>query len=121
MSDTKIEQSAKVYLLFDAKTGKWVIDPLMLQGDACDGMDHPHIEWGEETDADAQIISDDVYIAAEMADLPTPRELTAMLAIELGMVLAHPRDVCRNAVPCTLCRAPMGMECRPYCPNRRNK
>lgn len=120
---TRIEQAARVYLTWNQRESRWEVDPVNFDGDPCAGNDSPHIEWDPAmSDAEAAHISDVVYLSAEEATLPTGFELMRQMAEVNGLklvsadaVVVGPRDHCRNATPCEVCKAPMGVNCRPDC------
>lgn len=91
----KLEQTAKVYLLWDSEAQAWVVDPLTYDGGALDGSEDgvgvlcenlPDDEWaahGEYSPAcDAEADN------ADRAGLPNAEELLRMLAQALGYTLA---------------------------------
>ena len=104
----RIEESVKVYLLFDTATGKWEIDPVCLDGTALDGLsggafincpdmdEHHRAPAGHPNgDTDADSGCRQAQNVANYTNLPNAHELFRMLADELGYTLAvvPPREV----------------------------
>ena len=87
----KLEQTAKVYLLWDSETQAWVVDPLTCDGMALDGSEDgvgvvcenlPDDEWaahGEYSPA-CDMEADN----ADRAGMPDAEELLHLLAQALG-------------------------------------
>lgn len=83
----KIEEVARVYLLWDDATGEWVIDPICMDGSSLDGStDGVVINCGDHEDHED--VDNDVCeqeaVRAGLTNLPNARELLHMLADEFG-------------------------------------
>lgn len=83
----KIEQTVKVYLLWDDENNEWVIDPITCDGSELDGStDGVVINCGDHDDHED--VDNDVCeaeaVRAGLADLPNARELLHMLAEWFG-------------------------------------
>lgn len=79
--EPKIEETAKVYLLWDDGDGRWVVDDVTLQDCPLDGLETgPYLNGGDPDDPTTR----EAYNRACLADLPDARGLLVMLAEALG-------------------------------------
>lgn len=80
IDEHRIETTAKVYLSFDTSTGKWVVDPITMDGSQLDSTDVDDSECECERDQQHQ----DFIAQACNTPLPTGAELIALLILAVG-------------------------------------
>ena len=92
----KIEETVKVYLLWDDQAGAWVIDPLTCDGAQLDGLERgAYINCADLDVADDHGGCEAEADRANIAPLPNADELLRLLAGQLGYSVQDTRKEAR--------------------------